>query len=139
LIQNLDGKFSLGCVSIDLKEVQHEVLKKSVSSFEKAVEDVTVATSPLIIGIDKDFSSSNDINLNKLEQIPSITAFQSSINGKFIIIWRLNDETFRLNLFDDINREDLFILCEFIVAFLGKCLDDSHTGESQQYLYKQTF
>jgi hypothetical protein len=63
-------------------------------------------------------------------KIPSktfVVAFQSRLNGKFLVVWKL-EKIFTLHVLDNIRQEQLVDLCAF-VDFLAESLKQNHAGE----------
>jgi hypothetical protein len=97
----------------------------------KDTASVVIEIETTIYQIDEQLTPLDRETLAQLKEFLvnlQVVAFQSSIDGKFFVIWKL-DELHVLPVLDDIKRDDLDELCRFIVEFMVESLGHNHAGE----------
>jgi hypothetical protein len=115
------------------QETTTNLITRTVPSIVKAIETIKIEKNTAIYRIDEKLASLDGEMLSVLNEFlenQQVVAFHSSIDGKFFVIWKL-DELHVLPVLDYINRDDLDELCPFIVEFMVKSLSQKHAGESK--------
>jgi hypothetical protein len=123
-------------IKIDVEKSENQIKTpnftiRSISSLNEAIETIKNDKNTAIYQINDKLTSLDGEIFSKLKDFlenQQVVAFQSSIDGKFFVIWKL-DELHVLHVLDDIKRDDLDELCRFIVGFMVECLDQNHVGE----------
>jgi hypothetical protein len=108
-------------------------ITREAKSSEEALETIGDEESALIIAISEKLQPLNDEKISKLSEIlreQQVIALQSSLDGKFLITWKLK-ELHILRMFDEVKREDLAALCRFIVQFIAESLSANHAGKCE--------
>jgi hypothetical protein len=98
---------------------------------ENAREQISV-----VVNVKDKLPRVDDKFRGKIQEISSekfVIAFQSASNGKFFVVWRL-EEIFVLKVLDNMKQKQLFELCDYIVYFLTVNLMENHAGECDEWL-----
>lgn len=107
---------------------------ETVASFNDAIKFIkNNKNEPKIVLKIEENSNTIFKNRQSLEKLKlndhQIVAIHSSLDSKFCIIWKFKEEIFILYIFDDIGKENLEKLCNFLVEFLVKCLNKEQSGK----------